>query len=89
MVSKGDSLGEGDMMGLWVGNPIKLDCDDHCITINVINSLSNLKKRNLKFRLPSAPQTMVSQWTSNFSAFFAVYSTRNETNPIQCIFNFT
>ena len=25
----------------WVGNPIKLDCDDHCKTINVINSLSN------------------------------------------------
>ena len=26
--------------------PIKLDCDDHCITINVINSLSNLKKEH-------------------------------------------
>ena len=25
-------------------NPIKLDCDDHCTTINVINSLSNFKK---------------------------------------------
>ena len=29
------------MLGLWDGNPIKLDCDDHCTTINVINSLSN------------------------------------------------
>ena len=29
------------MLGLWDGNPTKLDCDDHCITINVINSLSN------------------------------------------------
>ena len=43
MVSKGDSLGRGDVLGVWDGNPIKLDCDDHCITINVINSLSNKK----------------------------------------------
>ena len=35
--------GLGKTLGLWVGNPIKLDCDDHCITINVINSLSNKK----------------------------------------------
>ena len=33
--------GWGDAMGLWDGNPIKLHCDDHCTTINVINSLSN------------------------------------------------
>ena len=31
------------MLGLWDGNPIKLDCDDLCTTINVINSLSNKK----------------------------------------------
>jgi len=30
--------GWGDVLGLWDGNPIKLDCDDHCTTINVINS---------------------------------------------------
>ena len=37
MVSKGDSLGGGgDALGLWDGNPVKLDCDDHCTTINVI-----------------------------------------------------
>ena len=42
MVSKGDSLrGWGDVLRLWDGNPIKLNCDDHCTTINVINSLSN------------------------------------------------
>ena len=42
MVSKGDSLvGGGDALGLWDGNPIKLDCDDHCTTINVINLSSN------------------------------------------------
>ena len=32
------------------GNPIQLDCDDHCTTINVINSLSN-KKGFLKMLL--------------------------------------
>ena len=52
MVSKGDSSwGWGNALGLWDGNPIKLDYDDHCTTINVINSLSNkknlVKKRNL------------------------------------------
>ena len=31
------------MLGLWDGSPIKLDCDDHCTTTNVINSLSNKK----------------------------------------------
>ena len=33
------------MLGLWDGNPIKLDCDDHCSSINVINSLSNKKNK--------------------------------------------
>ena len=33
--------GQGYALGMWEGNPIKLDCDDHCTTINVINSLSN------------------------------------------------
>ena len=34
--------GGGNALGLWDGNPIKLDHDDHCI--NIINSLSNKKK---------------------------------------------
>ena len=34
----------GDALGLSDGNPIKLDCDDHCTTVNVINSLSNKNK---------------------------------------------
>ena len=29
---------------VWDGNPIILGCDDHCTTINVINSLSKKKK---------------------------------------------
>ena len=46
MVTEGDSLGGGgDALGLWDGRPIKLDCDDHCTTINVVNSLSNNKKK--------------------------------------------
>ena len=32
------------MLGLWDRNPIKLDYDGHCTTINVINSLCNKKK---------------------------------------------
>ena len=31
----------GECTGVWDGNPIKLDCDDHCTIINVVNSLSN------------------------------------------------
>ena len=47
MVTEGDSLrGGGDALGLWDGRPIKLDCDDHCTTINVISSLSNKKCKN-------------------------------------------
>ena len=33
----------GDALGIWDGNTTKLDCDDHCTTINVIYSLSNKK----------------------------------------------
>ena len=36
--------GGWDVLGVWDGNAIKLGCDDHCITINVINSLSNKNK---------------------------------------------
>lgn len=39
--------GWGDVVGVWDGTPIKLDCDDHCTTINVINSLRNKKKNSL------------------------------------------
>ena len=46
------------MLGLWDENPIKLDCDDHCTTINVINSLSNKKIKNI-----GVP--VVAQWLTN------------------------
>ena len=38
MVSRGDSLGLGDMLGLWDGNPVKLDCDGHYITAVMIKN---------------------------------------------------
>ena len=39
MVSRGDSLGGWeDVLALWDGNPVKLDCDDHYATTDVINS---------------------------------------------------
>ena len=34
------------MLGLWDRNPVKLDCDDHYTTTDVINSLSNKNKQN-------------------------------------------
>ena len=40
---KEKNIGWGDALGLWDGNPIKLDCDDKCTTTNVINSLNNKK----------------------------------------------
>ena len=33
------------MLGLWDGNRVKSDCDDHCTTIDVINSFEQLKKK--------------------------------------------
>ena len=46
------------MLGVWDGNLIKFGCDDHCIIINVINSLSNIKiikkiKREVLFLSPT------------------------------------
>ena len=33
--SNGGVGGRGDAWGVWDGNAIKLDCHDHCTTINV------------------------------------------------------
>ena len=38
MVSGGEFGGWGDVLGLWDGNPVKLDWYDHYTTIDVINS---------------------------------------------------
>ena len=55
----------GNVLGLWDGNPIKLDSDDHCTTINVINSLSNkntihynsIKKKKIKVLISFIKET--------------------------------
>ena len=50
MVSKGERLGGvGGCAGGLGWKCCKIGCDDHCTTINVINSLSNIKKiKNVK-----------------------------------------
>jgi len=46
MVSRGYILGGWeDVLGLWDGNPVKLDCDDNYTIIDVINSLNNKKEQ--------------------------------------------
>ena len=42
--------GWGDVLGLWDGNPVTLDCDDHYTTTDVTNSWGNKKKKNKKSR---------------------------------------
>ena len=44
------SFGLGNTLGVWDRNPTKLDCDDHCTTINAINSLSNNNKNSLNVK---------------------------------------
>ena len=41
-----------DGLGVWDGNAIKLGCDDHCTTINVIKftELKKLKKKKFTER---------------------------------------
>ena len=41
----------GGCAGLWDGNLVKLDCDDHCTAINKINSLR--KKKIVKKKISS------------------------------------
>jgi len=42
--------GQGNGLGVWKGNAIKLGCDDHCTTINVIKFIDlkngTRKKKN-------------------------------------------
>jgi len=38
--------GWGDVLGLWDRNPVKLDCDDHYTTTDVINSLNDNNNNN-------------------------------------------
>ena len=46
------------MLGVWDGNAIKSGCDDHCTTINVIHSLSNINKKTQNTVLENLPCSM-------------------------------
>jgi len=35
-------------LGVWDGNAVKLSCDDHCTTINIIKFIENKKERKKK-----------------------------------------
>ena len=56
--------GVGDTLGLWDGNGLKLGFDDHCTTINVINSLNNiyLKKKDLACETGTGAQSLLIYW---------------------------
>ena len=41
----------GGVLGIWDGNAIKLGCDDHCTTTNVINSLIKTKQNKTKIEI--------------------------------------
>lgn len=44
--------GWGDVLGSWDGNPVTLDCDDHCTTTDVKHSLTDKKiNKTIKQRL--------------------------------------
>ena len=50
MVTKGDRLlgaGKRDGLGVWDGNAVKLECDDHCTKINIVK-FSKLKAKKKK-----------------------------------------
>ena len=36
-----------DGLGVWDGNAVKLGCDDHCTTINVIKHIEFKKKKKI------------------------------------------
>ena len=45
MISKGDRLGDGDRLGVWAANAVKLGCDDRCTIINVKLFIQFKKKK--------------------------------------------
>ena len=71
--------GWGDGLGVWDGNPITLDCDDHCTTICntfvyittfVINSLSNNKKRIISsYRLSKKKKKALGSYSHTTNSF--------------------
>ena len=64
---------EGDELGVWDGNAIKLGCDDRCTTINVIKFIELKKQKQItnKITLHTSLKTVaftvpvVTQWLMN------------------------
>ena len=52
--------------GCGMENLIKLDCDGHCTTIKVINSLSTLKKKSYRLHLQNERSLLKINLRSNF-----------------------
>ena len=54
----------GNVLGLWDGNPVKLDCEDHYTTTDVINSLKNKKQKEKKKKKKATTEgTWEKSWT--------------------------
>ena len=43
----------GDRLGVWDGIVIKLGCDDHCTTLNVVKFIEFKKKKTKNKKLPT------------------------------------
>ena len=54
----------GAALGLWDGNPINLNCDDHCTSINVINSLRKKKKKGKKMKKKKKKKKKKAAWAA-------------------------
>ena len=75
MISKGDVLGGGkDGMGIGGGNAIKLGCDDHCTTINVIKFIELKKFKNKRQK-----KTMCYMYTLEYYS-----AIKKEQNNVVC-----
>ena len=71
-----------DALGLWDRNPIKFHCDDHCTTINVITSLSNI------FQMYTCIRIIDLLYTCNKHKFLSqLYSSKIKKKMVMC--NFT
>ena len=47
--------GWGDGMGVWDGNALKMGCDDHCATINVVKFIELKNKIKLQEKKINCP----------------------------------
>ena len=65
--------GVGGALGVWDGNATKLDCDDHCTTINVIK-FTNFSKDTLWKK-----EKKTKYLKGQFSRKWSIYSTQSQS----------